>query len=400
MAVEGLTLLQIQDQVARNLMGSTFKVGTASANSDGTILIDETLRGGGDSHTGKYLLFTTGTNIGSERQVSDYAQDVPPILTISKPTLTATIVDGDGYRMYDTGAQYSFSTIRDAINDAIISTRGRYYKREESLFHHADRVHSRFPLPSEFDMVDKVELRHIKRSKQIATTQTVWDAEAGANAGDLIASITTEARDYSAIYTHAELWVRSSVALDAADLHLLLDDTAGGGSPIEELAIPAMDADTWTYVRVPFTDTENLTDIIHVAIRMTVDKGAFVLRLDDIKAVDHDSSTWQELPKHLWRIDREAGDLVLSQEGRIAAGYSLLKISGGSNPAELTALTDVSTVPEQYLILQATADLLYGGSRATGNDPDGRRTLGDRFQVRATRARGTFPPLVNCRKVS
>lgn len=86
-------------------------------------------------------------------------------------------------------------------------------------------------------------------------------------------------------YTHASFWIKSSVALDAGDLQLLLDDTASCASPLETLNVPALAADTWTRVSIALSNPAALTAVISVGLKMTVDKGAFIVRLDDVHAV-------------------------------------------------------------------------------------------------------------------
>lgn len=421
MPTEGLTLTDIESQVARNLLGSDFVSSSASAAGTTTTLVDNTLTGAKDSHKGNWLLFTSGDNVGKERRVtaSAIASDVTT-LTFS-PALGTATASGDTYKMFDN--IYSSLMIREAVKQATNAIIGRFYRREESLARHGDGVTSRFDLPSEFDMVDRIEYRASVISKEIQTCDALWDTidadvtasvdsedkklgsslklvvGAGAAVNDVLAKDDFTTTDYSGM-THVELWIKSTVALSAADLHLLLDNTAGGGSAVETLAIPAVTANVWTYVRVALATPELDTAILHVEIRMSVDKGPFTLWLDDIKAVNHDSSIWVRLLKHLWRIDQEEKDLILTPSGRGAAGYRLLKISGGSNPAQMTASSTVATVPEEYLIAKATALLLMGGSRSGDQDMDGRRTLAGFWEGQAGRAKGKMPVLVDARAVT
>lgn len=109
------------------------------------------------------------------------------------------------------------------------------------------------------------------------------DVAAGASTGRLatkaITSINLTAR------TELSLWFKSSIGLNAGDLQLLLDDTAACVSPIETLNIPALSAGVWTKVNLALATPANLTAIISVGLNMAVDKGAFVVNIDDIRAV-------------------------------------------------------------------------------------------------------------------
>ena len=428
MPVEGLTRDNIRQPIGKHLMGGEFIVSTTTTGGgDTTSLIDAALYGGADRYNGWWVFVPgAGTNGGEVSRVEDMVIDDPATgdrnLTL-RPALSTNIPSGMPYELWK--PEYPPEWANDSINQAITWVVGKYYKPEESVALHANGSVARFDLPSEFDMVNRIETRHSIAAKKLHTCDAVWgttlpthvtgsaDTEhkqqhsaalklvvaGGAGAGDVLANDNIPSVDLSAM-THAEMWIKSTVALSAADLHLLLDNTSGGGSALETLAVPAVSADTWTYVRVALANPETDTAIINVAIKMTVDKGAFTLWLDDIKAVDNDSSTWARLPKHLWRLDLEAQDLVLGVSGRQSAGYSLMKLSGGSNPSQMTADADVATVPESYLIAKATSLMALGGSISGQEDSSGRRNLYQTWTIETIREIGKFRRLVDARVVS
>ena len=86
-------------------------------------------------------------------------------------------------------------------------------------------------------------------------------------------------------FSHIHLLVKSSIALDAADISLLLDDTEACPSPIETISFPALVAGVWTRVSLPLAEAASDTAIISVGININIDNGAFTLALDDIRAV-------------------------------------------------------------------------------------------------------------------
>jgi hypothetical protein len=88
-----------------------------------------------------------------------------------------------------------------------------------------------------------------------------------------------------AAYTHISAWVKSSVALAAGDLQLLLDETAQCASPLETLNIPALSANTWTQIRLTLANPSTDLLLISIGIKQAVDKGAFVFHIDDIRAI-------------------------------------------------------------------------------------------------------------------
>lgn len=120
--------------------------------------------------------------------------------------------------------------------------------------------------------------------KKVGVNSLKLTVAAGASAGDVLA---TEAIGPLNLTARKEMtaWVKSSVALNAGDVQILLDDTAACASPVETLNLPAILVDTWTKVNLKFVTPANLGAIISVGVKMVVDKGAFVLRLDDLRGV-------------------------------------------------------------------------------------------------------------------
>jgi hypothetical protein len=104
----------------------------------------------------------------------------------------------------------------------------------------------------------------------------------GCGAGDILATEVV-AKDLST-YEYVNAWVRSTVALDAGDLALLLDDHAQCASPTETIDIPAIGADTWTLVQCKLVDPSACNAIISIGIKMVVDKGAFSFYIDHVHA--------------------------------------------------------------------------------------------------------------------
>ena len=81
------------------------------------------------------------------------------------------------------------------------------------------------------------------------------------------------------------LWLRSTIALPAGSLNLLLDDTNGCGSPIETLIIKtALVKDTWTFCVVQLDTPAADTAILSVGLSANSDFGACTIYIDDIRA--------------------------------------------------------------------------------------------------------------------
>lgn len=109
-------------------------------------------------------------------------------------------------------------------------------------------------------------------------------------AGDKLATDNITSANLST-YHAITAWIRSTTALNASDIQILLDDTASCASPLESLNLPAITANTWTKVKLALATPASDTAIISVGVKMVVDKGAFTLYVDDIKAVKADTFT-------------------------------------------------------------------------------------------------------------
>lgn len=104
----------------------------------------------------------------------------------------------------------------------------------------------------------------------------------GCGAGDILATSSIVSKDMSK-GLFLRLWIKSSVALAAGDLRILLDNTAKCVSALKELDIPTLVVDEWTEVDLDLGDAANLTSIISIGIEMVVDKDVFDLRIDDVQ---------------------------------------------------------------------------------------------------------------------
>ncbi len=110
---------------------------------------------------------------------------------------------------------------------------------------------------------------------------------AGASAADLMAAENITAIDLSGC-NYVSFRFKSTVDLTAADLALLLDDTANCASPIEVISLPAITANTWTKVNIALATPSSDTAIVSVGLRMVVDKGAFSVKIDQIEGYYYD----------------------------------------------------------------------------------------------------------------
>ena len=417
--LQGRTRAELRQSVGYNL-GAIY-VSSASDNSVSTsLIVDNTLVGGDDNHNGKWVIFNdaNGTS-GQTTRVSDYAASTTTLTVV--PALAATSATSDTYELWDD--VYNPTAINDFINQAILDTTGHAWDPVEKLDLHTDGGSLRYDIPSGVSMVKDIYFRNSVDAKRLHACAAAFDETvdsdftvsldtkdkkqgtqsckfviaAGASAGDIATDSITSA-DISG-YDYIEFWAKSTVATSSGNLKILLDDTASCASPLETLSVPALSADTWTFCRVALSNPETDTAIISVGLEYDADIGAATIWLDDISVVKNDTAEWVKTPRNLWRIDKEAKDIVLDSYFHGVARYNLLKIIGGDKPTLLTSDSATSEIDEQYIIARATALSFASTSGGPGTDPDAKNNRAGFWFGMAAAAKRAFPMLANVRLV-
>ena len=418
-AIQGRTREQLRQHIGYALGG--LYVSAASSNGSTTTLLDNTLvLGGADTKIGKWIRFTSGDNDALTRRVTDSAISSNVTTLTFMPAATSATAS-ESYELWE--GSYSPDAIDDFINQAILAATGWIYDPIEDISLHGDGKQTRFDIPSGISMISKIESRAKVSSTRIHACATTFDEAtdgdftqsldtkdrkqgtqslklviaAGASAGDFVTDSITS-KDLSG-YDTIEMWVKSTVATSSGNLKLLLDDTAACASPLETLSIPALSADTWTFVRMSLANPETDTAIISVGLEYDADIGAVTVWIDDIVAVENDTAEWETLDRRYWKIDKESRDLILVRDGQCAVGYRLIKITGGDKPALLTSDSTATEIDEDYIIASAVNIALLSSSGGPSTDPDARRQLSAYWAQQAERARRAFPMLANVRTV-
>ena len=426
MVIQKRTRQEIRQSVGYNLGALHVGAATSTPGSNGeTTLLDTILYGGNDIYNGRYIWFYNdvgqSTNREVERRVSDYATGG----TLTIQAAPATTTDEDKYEMWD---GYSPTVINEFINQAIVDVTGQIYDPLESLSLHSDGYNSRFDLPSDFAMVNKIEMRDQMQWTSIHTCGTAFDSNVtstivasvdtedkkqgtgslklvttSADGGD-IAGDTFTAKDISK-YDYLELWIKSTVATSSGNLKIHLHSAAitegiANSGSLEALDIPALTVDTWTYVRIALANPEIDTAIIAIALEHDTNLADCQIRLDDIRAVASATMTWETVPSQLWTIDKAARQIVFRTDGVSYMGNKLLKITGGDKPALLTSDSATSEVDDGYVINRATALTLSAFSGGPATDPDAKRQQAAFYHGMSEQAKRAFPNLINVRVAS
>ena len=423
--IQGRTREQLRQSIGYNLGALRTSTVTSAADSPTTKFVDNTLTmGGADRFNGRWVVFQdadAATNDGLIRRITD-SEVASNVYTITfMPASPAAIAANDTYEIWED--KYPPQRINDFINQAIIDATGHAYTYKENISLHGDGYTARFDIPSTLQMVNRVEYRSKVTSKVIHRCDTTFDeatdsdftqasdtqnrkqgtgslkitVAVGASAGDLISDSITSS-DISK-YDTIEMWVRSTVATSAGNLKLLLDDSASCASPIETLEIPALTANTWTFVRMSLSTPHLDTAIISVGLEYDSDIGACVIHIDDIVAVANDTAIWEKLDRRAWHIDKQAQDLILHDDARSTLGYKLIKLVGGGAPALLTDDSTSNEIDDQYVISRATGMALasVGGGSATDADASAQRAAF--WFGLAEQSKRSFPLLVDARLV-
>ena len=359
---------------------AVFEGSSTSASAGVSDIIDRKLRGGTDDHVGKWLMVVSGARDGDISQVSAY--NASTFTLTVRPDLGGTLANGVDYLLIDEPYRPQF--VHNCINQAIHHITSKAYDPEEDVSLHLNGFERRYVIPSVFDAIGKLERRAQYSGSIIDPCETGWTQQtnitqafdstqrreggnslrlvlaAAVAAGDNVASKTITSLDISKT-DRIEMWIRSTVATASGDFTLRLTS----GSTTVAFNIPALVANTWTYVRMTLNpdDARLLTAVVTVVIRQVVDIGAATLWIDDIKAVENSSAQWEEIRGHLWDIDKEATEIVF----RPAYGtvpYGLLKISGSGRPVLLNADATVSEVDPTYMIAMTTNLILRANPEA------------------------------------
>jgi hypothetical protein len=117
--------------------------------------------------------------------------------------------------------------------------------------------------------------------KKYGTASNLFTVDAAATVGQLATNSfgPVDARAYN----YVKFWIKSSVNITSGDLQYQLDDTPGCVSPLKEINIGALTANTWTEKILALGDASGLSAVCSHCIAMDIDKGAFTLRVDQFR---------------------------------------------------------------------------------------------------------------------
>lgn len=381
-------------------------LGEQTSTTDTSSLIDTyalaASRGGDDEFNGRqvHIYDATGSIVDGEKSwVTDYASST--FDCTCAPVFTASLTDGDKYEMWKV---FTVEEINNAINQAIIDATG------DSL---VTRVtDGNFTLSGEYEydwlvpFAFGLDFKGLHKAEYLADVGTVhdidlceeaWDALAGGNvtcatdttynvegdyAGKITIAVGAAANDIVATNVigsldisdcdEVEITIRSTVALSAGDLHLLLDDTAAcaSGSVVETLDIPATLANTTTTHVIDLANPHLDTAIISVGIELETDKGAMILYVDRIRAVKSSTKRYVSLNPDHWGIAKgDTPKFKLTDQGLSLVGENTqMRLSGYAAPDIFSDDTTDSEIDPAWIIDRVTGRLLIAHAKSSRLD--------------------------------
>ena len=399
---------------------------TATTNGDTTSLISNYgfAEGGNDEYNGRQVVMITpaGSIVAGEKS---YISDFDPATFDASlaPAFTSSTITGDIFELWKV---FTYEEINEAINQAIaeVTTKALISRvttnnfTQESVYLYDWLIPYAFG--NDFRIVTQVEyVSSVGTEKTIHTCDAVWDelvdadvtasldtsfkkqgggslklvVAAGCGAGDILATEDITSLDLS-LCTEVQIWIYSTVALDDGDLQLLLDNTAKCASPVESMDIPATTANTWTRHVITLANPQSDSAIISVGLKMVVDKGAFSLWVDDIKAINALSNQYEVLPIEYWSISQGATPyLQITSAGLSLIGSNTqVRLTGFSSPDIFSDDTTNSEVDPAYLVAKVTGRLLISHAKSSYLDIHDRAKLATYWLGEAARMEVRLTP--------
>ena len=394
--VQSRTREQIRRSIASNL--DQLPEGTASGNGSTTTLLDNTLLGGDDHYNGWWIVFTSGTNDGSIRRITDYTASTGTLTWT--PVVAASTATSNTYELWE--SHFPPKRIHDLINDSIIQRTPRGLVPDDTDATGdvpvGYRGQSEYTLPTDVVGISRVLYRVGADQKQLddldsstyeskdssvtvsstsemtrfSSNSIQLDITASIDDGDVIFSRSIGSTDISR-FTHVEFWIWVQTAVAASDLALLLDNTANCGSPLETITLPALSARTWTYCRLALANPEDDTAIISVGLEYNANNGANTILMNKLIADREDYGRWEVLNQDSWYLRREERQLVFYPDALGVISGRLLRYEGYKKPSLLTADSDTADISPSLIISRTTSRALMSLSRGNTTDPDDRR---------------------------
>ena len=402
------TRKQVRQSIGLALGGFDLSDGAIEHTADDTgslVTIHDSslLFGSNNEHRGKWIVSTvvaTDSNAGLIRRVWESSPDARE-LRLATPLLKET----DSSFTYELWrADMPPQMVNEMMNRYISNiTRKGSVPTQDISIHLGGNIYN-FPLPSNMIGVQTVSYRESVVSESVRPCDAAWanpqtHVTAAADDEDLregnssckltfagsfttgnVANDTFTALDLSG-YTHIEFWMKSTIATDTAAYYLFLTDTG-----TEELSVPAMSANTWTYHQVALANPQLDSAITSVGIKAGSDPGTSTIWIDDVKAIRSGTEVWTSVHRDFWRVEKDDRRLELDPSGLPGYASGLLRLKGLRVPALLSNDSDICEIDSEYVIHSVVAEVLRATADLTGDRRNAKAIEASRREAMAVSA--------------
>ena len=385
---------------ALNMDAGGFTHTTSSGGSSFVISSVLTL-GAANEHRGKWIAIASdanSSNTDAVRRVSASETSSGRLTLIS--SLPAATTTATTFELW--AEDVSPYMVNDFINQSIaeVTRKGAVSVTSDSL-HTGGGIRS-FGLSSEVVGVQELEFRGTWTGTQLTTLDDVMssgnevsvatdseDLREGsaaakitvsdsASSNAVLATSSFTATDISG-YTHLEFWAKTNVTTTASGLQVRLGE---GSTARETIALPALNADSWTWVSVALANPE-LDNTITRFIPMSgaSDGGSMTLWFDDVTVVRDDAENYIKVPRKFWSVDKENRQIRILDDAQVS--YAKLRFNGVRSPNLLTTDSAVCEIDSNYVINSVVAKVLRARSDRRGSNRDAAYVQADRYEALA-----------------
>lgn len=348
--------------------------------------------GSSNEHRGKWAYVTAGSgnassNIGLTRRISGSTSSNTRITFAT--SWAATPDTTQAFELWDDWA--SPLVVHELMNQAISEATRKSSVAVRDLNIHTTKAQKTYPFSvgSSFIGIQEIEYRESWAGESITTfdaaassgTNVTVDLDsedkregqasnrltipASVSSAATVATITFNSIDARG-YTHVELWAKSNITTTSSNLRMRLGE---GSTNRETINLPALNADSWTYLRLALSSAETDSAITRfIVLTGASDAGEMVFWVDDAKFVRDQSEEWVRVPRMFWGLDQNQRALVFEHDATVPA--ALLRITGRRAPNLLSTDSAICEVSPDYVTNSVLAKLLRTRADVGGQSPD------------------------------
>jgi len=405
-AVQSRTRTQIRIAAGRQVGGYDAVIsGTTTSAGSTTTLVDISLMGGDDEYNNWWVYISSGAEAGKLRRVNDYTGSTGTI-TIRGAAYSGAVAAGVTFELWQ--PNMNPTGVNDAIDQAVGELTNIALVPDEDTSQFAWIYQGEYAIPSNLSWLSAVDYRTFILSKVLHRCEQAWSESVASNVtvtadtkdrrvgsasvklvvgsvsdGTKLATTSFNAFDLRA-YDRLEAYMKVTTAVAAGDLNILLDNTASCASPLETLAVPALAADTWTYVNLSLSNPELNSAIISLGLKYGASYSTSnTIWIDHVLVVDSLTAKWERLPPWGWSINKESRKLVVSGGSRGTMGTTPIKLVGYDKPALLSSDSSTSEIDPQLVTILAASYITKWHQGGTATDPDGLRATSAKLREEA-----------------